>query len=63
MQYVLFNVPNLGFVEQTMEAMVDGIAESVRRAHEALQPGSIFIRYRVPTEILELGEGQETLEQ
>jgi hypothetical protein len=45
MQYVLFNVPNLGFVEQTMEAMVDGIAESIRRAHEAIQPGSIFIRY------------------
>ena len=44
MQYVLFNVPNLGFVEQTMEAMVDGIAESIRRAHEAVQPGSIFIR-------------------
>ena len=44
MQYVLFNVPNLGFVEQTMEAMVDGIVESIRRAHEAVQPGSIFIR-------------------
>jgi Neutral/alkaline non-lysosomal ceramidase, N-terminal len=44
MQYVLFNVPNLGFVEQTMEAMVDGIAESIRRAHEAVQPGTIFIR-------------------
>jgi neutral ceramidase len=43
MQYVLFNVPNLGFVEQTMQAMVDGIAESIRRAHEAVQPGAIFI--------------------
>ncbi len=25
--------------------MVDGIAKSIRRGHEAIQPGSIFIRY------------------
>merc|ERR1719447_2315510 len=43
MQYVLFNVPNLGFHEQTMEATVTGIVTAVRRAHDSVQPGKIFI--------------------
>jgi hypothetical protein len=36
---------SLGVSSSGMEAMVDGIAESIRWAHEAIQPGSIFIRY------------------
>jgi len=42
MQYVLFNVPNLGFIEQTKDAMVNGIVESVSRAHANLAPGKVF---------------------
>lgn len=42
MQYVLFNVPNLGFIAQTLEAMVDGIVESISRAHGSLKPGKVF---------------------
>jgi len=42
MQYVLFNVPNLGFVKQTLDAMVDGIYESILRAHHNLKPGKVF---------------------
>merc|ERR1719286_75718 len=42
MQYVLFNVPNLGFIEQTKDAMVNGIVESISRAHANLAPGKVF---------------------
>jgi len=42
MQYVLFNIPNLGFVGQTLEAMVAGIVESITRAHNSLKPGKVF---------------------
>jgi len=42
MQYVLFNVPNLGFIEQTKDAMVNGIVESISRAHANMAPGKVF---------------------
>merc|ERR1711970_636516 len=42
MQYVLFNVPNLGFVGQTLEAMVAGIVESIARAHVSMRPGKAY---------------------
>jgi neutral ceramidase len=35
MQYLLFNIPCLGFVKQSMEAMVTGIVR-VRRQNKAL---------------------------
>ena len=44
MQYVLFNVPNLGFLQESMDALVDGITEAIRRAHVSLVPGSIYLR-------------------
>ena len=43
MQYVLFNVPNLGFVEQTLNAMVEGIVESIKRAHDNLKLGKVYL--------------------
>merc|ERR1711970_321717 len=43
LQYVLFNIPNLGFLHQTMDAMVDGIVESIKRAHESVVPGDIYL--------------------
>merc|ERR1712215_497258 len=42
MQYVLLNIPNLGFVEQTLNAMVEGIVESIKRAHDNLKPGKVY---------------------
>jgi neutral ceramidase len=39
MQYLLFNVPNLGFIKQTLDGLVQGITESIVRAHSALGPG------------------------
>ena len=44
MQYVLFNVPNLGFLQESMDALVDGITEAIRRAHVSVVPGSIYLR-------------------
>merc|ERR1719309_53487 len=42
MQYVTFNISSLGFVAETKEALVTGIVESIRRAHENLEPGHIY---------------------
>jgi len=41
MQYVLFNVPNLGFIQETLDSLVKGIVVSIQRAHDNLAPGSI----------------------
>ena len=41
MQYVLFNVPNLGFIQDTLDALVRGIVTSVQRAHSSVRPGSV----------------------
>merc|ERR1711872_863238 len=43
MQYLLFNVPNLGFIKETLDAMVAGITLSVVRAHTTMAPGSVFL--------------------
>ena len=34
---------SLGFVNQTLEAIVSGIVESVKIAHENVKPGQLFI--------------------
>ena len=41
MQYVLFNVPNLGFIKDTLDALVRGIVTSIQRAHDSVRPGSV----------------------
>ena len=43
MQYFIYNLVNLGFTKQTMEAMVAGITLSIVRAHTLLKPGYIFL--------------------
>ena len=42
---LFFNVQitSLGFVQQTFDAIVDGIVESVKIAHNNMQPGHLFI--------------------
>lgn len=42
LQYILFDVTCLGFIKETKDAMVDGIVESIRRAHESMEPGKIY---------------------
>jgi len=43
MQYLLFNVPNLGFIRQTLDGMVEGITLSVVRAHQAKAKGRVLL--------------------
>jgi neutral ceramidase len=41
--YFLYDVTIKGFVRQNFEAIVDGIYQSIRRAHDNLQPGRVLI--------------------
>lgn len=43
LQYVVYIVTSLGFVHQSFDALVNGIEQSIIRAHENLRPGSIFV--------------------
>jgi neutral ceramidase len=40
-QYVMTQVPTLGFVKQAFEAIVSGIVDAIVKAHHSLQPGSV----------------------
>ena len=42
LQYVLFEVTSLGFIPQTLEAMVHGITRAILLAHFNLQPAKIY---------------------
>ncbi|KAL3877147.1 hypothetical protein ACJMK2_034896 [Sinanodonta woodiana] len=41
-QYILFDITSLGFVKESYEALVYGIVESIRQAHESMRPANIF---------------------
>ncbi|KAI9599014.1 Neutral/alkaline nonlysosomal ceramidase [Syncephalis fuscata] len=41
--YLLYDLSILGWIEQTAEAITTGIALSIERAHQRLQPGSISV--------------------
>jgi len=41
--YFLYNVPNKGFIEDSFNAVVDGIYNSIVRAHNNLKPGKIYV--------------------
>jgi len=43
MQYFTFNITNLGFIQQNFDVMVGGITRSIKKAHESLAPGRIFL--------------------
>ncbi|CAG0885332.1 unnamed protein product [Cyprideis torosa] len=42
LQYVLFQFTNLGFIEITFNAIVDGIVQSIKEAHDNIVPGRMF---------------------
>ena len=44
MQYVLFNVSSLGFLQESVDALVDGIVDSIYRAHTMMRPTKIYLR-------------------
>jgi neutral ceramidase len=41
LQYVMVEIPTLGFVEETMKPLVAGIVSAIMKAHKSLQPGTI----------------------
>lgn len=43
LQYVLFQMTSLGFVQETFDAWVTGISESILMAHRNLQSGNIYV--------------------
>jgi len=43
MQYILFNVSNLGFFQQSLDALVDGIVDAIYRAHISMLPTHIYL--------------------
>ncbi|XP_046412285.1 neutral ceramidase [Neodiprion fabricii] len=43
MMDVLFDLTTFGFVQESFNAIVNGITKSIERAHDALVPGRIFV--------------------
>ncbi|KAK2997938.1 hypothetical protein RJ639_025713 [Escallonia herrerae] len=43
LQYVVYSVTSLGFVQQSFDAIVTAIELSIVQAHDSLRPGSVFI--------------------
>ncbi|KAF9621497.1 hypothetical protein IFM89_021801 [Coptis chinensis] len=43
LQYVVYSVTSLGFVQQSFDAIVNAIEQSIVIAHTNLNPGSVFI--------------------
>ena len=42
-QYVLFEVTSLGFVKESLDALVEGVVESIKMAHEDMREGSLYV--------------------
>lgn len=43
LQYLMYGITSLGFMESSFNAIVDGMVQSIERAHAKLQPGKVFI--------------------
>jgi len=43
LQYVLFQMTSLGFVQETFDAWVNGISEAILMAHRNLEEGNVFV--------------------
>merc|ERR1719193_1483597 len=43
LQFVLFEITNLGFSKANFNAMVNGIVRSIERAHDSMRPANIFV--------------------
>ncbi|KAG2496430.1 hypothetical protein HYH03_005654 [Edaphochlamys debaryana] len=41
LQYLLYDITSLGFVQATFDAMVEGVLTAIRRAHASLRPASV----------------------
>ncbi|XP_045113665.1 neutral ceramidase-like [Portunus trituberculatus] len=43
LQHLLFDITSLGFIWQTFDAMVEGIFQSIKEAHNSVVPGYIYL--------------------
>jgi len=43
MTYILYSIGNMGFYKPSFDAVVDGIVESINKAHSNIQEGNIFV--------------------
>lgn len=43
LQYLVYDITGFGFINETFEALVDGIERAIVRAHDSLQPGKLSI--------------------
>lgn len=43
LQYLLFDITSLGFLQETLDAMVEGIFQSIKMAHESVVPGYVYL--------------------
>ncbi|KAF6017634.1 CDase [Bugula neritina] len=42
-QYILLDVTSLGFVQQSLDALAEGIALSIDKAHKSMKPGNLHV--------------------
>ena len=42
-QYVMYEIMSLGFINQTLQALVNGIVESINLAHNSIRPGRLLL--------------------
>ncbi|XP_071530877.1 neutral ceramidase [Panulirus ornatus] len=43
LQFLLFEITSLGFIKDTLDAMVEGIFQSIKQAHESMVPGYLYL--------------------
>nr|XP_027227263.1 neutral ceramidase-like isoform X1 [Penaeus vannamei] len=43
LQYLLFDITSMGFIHETLDAMVEGIYQSIVMAHENMVPGFVYV--------------------
>lgn len=43
LQYLLFDITCMGFIQETFDAMVEGIVKSIQMAHENVRPGYLYV--------------------
>ncbi|KAG7162528.1 Neutral ceramidase-like [Homarus americanus] len=43
LQFLLFDITSLGFIQETLDAMVEGVYQSIKLAHENMVPGYLYL--------------------
>ncbi|KAK8744006.1 hypothetical protein OTU49_000955 [Cherax quadricarinatus] len=43
LQYLIFDITSLGFIQETLDAMVEGVFMSIKQAHDSMVPGYMYL--------------------